>query len=99
MCESNLLDKIPEFETELVHLQRTLADLQPSLSDPDSSMALAMAITRFTTQAQALVSYFHRHNASSLLSSDDGAAFLDNFRSLQLKTLEETLKLYRFLAG
>jgi hypothetical protein len=100
MCESSLLDKIPEFDGKLKKLQTILTNLEEQPGrDSKSSMALTMAIARFMTQAQALVSYFHRHNSSSRFSSADGADFVQRFQTLQLGTLEETLRLYQFLAG
>lgn len=99
MCESSLLEKIPEFDTKLSRLREVLTSLQErSAGDSRTSMGLAMAIARFMTQAQSLVSYFYRHNVSSKLSSADGADFVQRFQSLQLSTLEEGLRFYQFLA-
>ena len=99
MCKTSLLDNIPQFDSKLKLLQGILKDLEEqSGRDRKSSMALTMAIARFMTQAQVLVSFFHRHDVSSKRSSADGADFVQRFQSLQLSTLEEILKLYEFLA-
>jgi hypothetical protein len=100
MCEGYLLDIVPEFELELGKVRSAVDDYRQQFKlDEATRSALTVAAVRFMTQAQTLTKYYHRHNSSSQTSAADGLAFVEGFRSLQLKVVEESEKFRQFLTA
>lgn len=100
MCEGFLVNNVPEFELSLGEAQKAVEGYRVALIlDYKTERALAAAIARFVSQARVLIEYYNRHDHSSKASAADGLAFVEGFRSLQLKALEQTDRLHRFLHG
>lgn len=98
MCENLLVEDMPPFEQKFVNTRAALDRYRKELAPHDQTIrALTVAMTRFTTRAQSLIAYFHRHDESSRVSSADGEDFLEGFRNFQLATLEEIGRLQDFL--
>lgn len=100
MCEKWLLDKdnMTVFILLLDRTEKVLENYrQQSPVDKDAEKALPIACARFMTQAGALETYFVRYYASSESSPADGLVFVEGFRSLQLKTLEQAYDLRQLL--
>jgi len=97
-CENLLIEDMSSFELEFGDTRDALDRYRSTLAPSDQIMrALTAAMMRFTTQAQSLIAYFHRHDESSRASSADGQRYLEGFRDFQLATFEEISRLQTFL--
>lgn len=86
------------FELEFANTRDALNGYRDTLASSDQIVRpLTAAMMRFTTQAQSLIAYFHRHDESSRASSADGQRYLEGFRHFQLATFEEISRLQTFL--
>jgi hypothetical protein len=97
-CENLLIEDMASFELEFGDTRDALNRYRNTLAPSDQIVRpLATAMMRFTTQAQSLIAYFHRHDGSSRASSVDGQRYLEGFRDFQLATFEEISRLQTFL--
>src|SRR4051794_32469639 len=82
ICENLLIEDMSSFELELINTRDALIRYRKTLIPPDRTVRfLTMAMTRFTTRAQSLIAYFHRHQESSRASAADGEKFVEGFRN------------------
>jgi hypothetical protein len=97
-CEDLLIEEMASFELEFADTRDVLNRYRDTLASSDQIVRpLTAAMMRFTTQAQSLIAYFHRHDESSRASSADGKRYLEGFRDFQLATFEEISRLQTFL--
>jgi hypothetical protein len=97
-CENLLVENMGSFEVDFTRTREALNLYRKSLPPSDQiTRAFTAAMMQFTTQAQTLIAYFHRHDDSSRASPFDGKRYLEGFREFQLATFTEIGKLQTFL--